>query len=143
MVVSAAAAATPPELTVTVPSASAEPSMLTVATGVAFIVAVSALISWLAARYLIWAMAPRGFRLRVTMAGVFPVGILIGVILMLGISRGQSIVTAIAGLGRIPISGKLLMLTMLGTGLGVSWLTATRYHRRTVRGLSSDIEAFQ
>jgi hypothetical protein len=117
--------------------------MLTVAMGVAFVMAVSALISWLAARYLIWAMAPRRFRLRVAMGGILPVGILIGVIVMLGISRGQDVMAALAALGRVPTSGKLLMLTMLGTGLSVSWLTARRHHRRAVRGLSSDIEAFQ
>ncbi|TAD81724.1 MAG: hypothetical protein EAY70_04460 [Sphingomonadales bacterium] len=117
--------------------------MLIVVTGVGFVLSVAALVSWLAARYLNWAMAPRRFGLRVAAAGALPVAMLMAVIVMVGISRGQGITSAVGALGRVPSGGKLLMLAMLGTGLGVSWLTAMRRNRREARRVNDAVEAFE
>lgn len=141
MVMNAAAAATQaPDLAVEVDN---EPSMLTVLTGIGFMLLAAALVSWLAARYLNWAMVPRWFLLRVVAAGVMPVGVLLALIVMVRIWQGEGVMSAVAAIGRIPSTGKLLMLGMLGTGLGVSWLTAMRRNRREARQVTAAIEAFE
>ena len=101
------------------------------------------LISWLAARYLNWAMAPRRFRLRVAAAGVLPVGILIAVIVAAGMSSEPSIAAAAGSLSRIPSEGRLLMLAMLITGLAVSWSRAWRRRNHDERQANAALEVFQ
>ena len=62
---------------------------------------------------------------------------------MVGFWKGEGIMSAITALGRIPSTGKLLMLGMLGTGLAVSWLTAIRRNRRDARKVNAAVEAFE
>lgn len=142
MVLSAAAAQAP-DLSVTVAPAAAGPSMLSMMTGIGIMMLVAALISWLAARYLIWAMAPRGFRLRVAVAGALPVTILILLLVAVGIWQAQDITAAIASLERVPPRGWAMLLAMLVTGLGVSWLTAMRRKRRDWQQTDATLKVFQ
>ena len=102
-----------------------------------------ALISWLAARYLNWAVAPRRFRLRVAVAGALPVGILIALILAARFSNEGSFAAAVSSLARISYGGWLLMLAMLLIGVAVSWSTARRRRNRDARKVSAALEVFQ
>jgi hypothetical protein len=72
-----AAASPPPTLEVRVAPASEEAPLSVAVTAVSVTLLVMALVAWLAARFLAWAMAPRRFRLRVAAAGALPVCILI------------------------------------------------------------------
>lgn len=138
-----AAAAEAPRVTVALPPAPPGPSMLVVVTGVGMVLTATALVSWLAALYLNWAIAPRRFGARVAAAGLLPAGILTAVIVMIDLSRGQGIVPAMGALARIPATGQLLMLAMVLTGLCAAWLTAMRRKRRDSRQAIAAIEVFE
>ncbi|RNJ63206.1 MAG: hypothetical protein EDM03_01925 [Porphyrobacter sp. IPPAS B-1204] len=120
-----------------------EPSLLLGAIGFGSIILVAAVVSWLAARYLAWAMAPRRFWLRVAIAGALPVSIIIGVFVAVDLSRGHDILSAVARLGRVTLIGQLLMLALLLTGMGTSWLTALRRRRRDLGRAHAAYEIFQ
>jgi hypothetical protein len=138
-----AAAAKAPNLSVTIAPAAAGPSMLSTVTGIVIMMLVASLIAWLAARYLIWAMAPRRIRLRVAVAGALPVTMLIFLLVTVGMWKSPSITTAVSSLERVPIRGWVMLLAMLLTGLGVSWLTAKRRMLRDSRSASATLEVFQ
>lgn len=142
MVLSAAAAQAP-GLSVTIAPAAAGPSMLSMMAGIGIMMLVAALISWLAARYLIWAMAPRGFLLRVAVAGALPVAILILLLVAVGIWQAQDIAAAVASLARVPLRGWAMLFAMLVTGQGVSWLTAMRRKRRDRQQADATLRVFQ
>ena len=138
-----AAAAQAPSLSVAVAPAAAGPSMQSIVMGIGIMMLIASLISWLAARYLIWAMAPRGFMLRVAAAGALPVMILILILVMVGIWETPSVAAAVASLERVPQRGWAMLLAMLVTGLGVSWLTALRRKRHDSRQASAALEVFE
>lgn len=137
------AASLAPAAVIRVERAPDEPLIAVGVTAVIVTLLVVALISWLAARYLNWAMASRRFRLRVAAAGVLPVGLLIAVILAAGISNELSFAAAARSLSRIPSEGRLLMLAMLFTGVAVSWITARRRRNRDARKTNAALEVFQ
>jgi hypothetical protein len=142
MVLSAAATQAP-IVTARLEPPAREPSVVLGIAGFSSILLVGALVSWLAARYLAWVMAPRGFRLRVAVAGALPVGIATGLIVSIGLARGQDVLSAVAVLGRATLIGKLLMLGLLLTGLGASWLTALRRKRRDLQHANATHEIFK
>lgn len=117
--------------------------MLSLVTVIGSMMLVAALISWAAARYLIWAMAPRGFRLRVAVAGALPVTILILLLVAVGIWQAQDITAVGASLARVPLRGWAMLLAMLVTGLGVSWVTAMRRKRRDSQQADATLRVFQ
>ncbi|WP_066530099.1 hypothetical protein [Erythrobacter sp. CCH5-A1] len=112
-------------------------------TAIGIMMLVAALISWLAARYLIWAMAPRGFWLRVAVAGGLPVTILILLLVAVGIWQAQDYKAAVASLARVPLRGWAMLFAMLVTGMGVSWLTAMRRKRRDRQQTDATLRVFQ
>lgn len=120
-----------------------EPSLLLGLIGFGSIILVAAVVSWLAARYLAWAWAPRRFRLRVATAGALPLCIYVGLIIALNLARGDDILLALARLGRATLIGQLLMLALLLTGMGASWLTASRRKRRELSRDHAAYEIFQ
>jgi hypothetical protein len=120
-----------------------EPGAAAYLSAAALIVLAVAAISYLAVRYLNWAMAPRRFWTRVLFAGTLPTGILIGLLIALELSRGANVVGAVANLSRIPSEGRLMIAGMLAFGIGVAWLVARRRDRREARRANAVIEAFE
>lgn len=110
---------------------------------VALVLLAVAAISFLAIRYLNWAMAPRRFWTRILFAGALPCGIVVGLMIALELSRGVDFPWAIANLSRIPTEGRMLMLGMLATGLGLSWLVAHRHDKRLRLRAEHDLGVFQ
>ena len=121
-----------------------EPSEPLVAiSAVAVVLLVAAAISFLAIRYLNWAMAPRRFWTRVMFAGTLPSGIVVGLMISLDLSRGVDLPWAIANLSRIPAEGRLLLLGMLATGLGLSWQLARRCDKLLRLRVENDLGVFR
>lgn len=138
-----AAANQAPEVRLEIAPPEDEPEVSSEVYAVGFVLLITALIAWGAARYLNWAMAPRGFWMRVVTAGVLPVAILIIVMVAVRVAQGTDLLMAIAALSKMPDSGKLMILGMSLTGLGVAWITAKRREWRDNARNNAAIEAFE
>jgi hypothetical protein len=138
-----AAATQAPEIRVEIAPPSDERKVSSEVLAIGFVLFITALIAWSAARYLNWAMAPRGFWTRVVTAGILPVGMLILVMVAASVAQGTDLLMAIAALGNMPNSGRLLLLGMSITGLGVAWTTAKRREWRDDARNNAAIEAFE
>lgn len=129
--------------TVIIEPQSDTPDLSVAISAVALILLAVAAISFLAVRYLNWAMSPRRFWTRVLFAGALPTCILIGLLIALDLSRGVDILWAFANLSRIPTEGRLMLSGMLTAGIGLSWLMARRHDRRLLRRAEDDLSAFR
>lgn len=138
-----AAANQAPEVRLEIAPPEDEPKVSSEVYAVGFVLLITALIAWVAARYLNWAIAPRGFWTRVVTAGILPIGMLILLMVAVRVAQGTDLLAAIAALGKMPDSGKMMILGMLLTGLGVAWTTAKRREWRDNARNNAAIEAFE
>ena len=134
-------AAAAPVIRIEAPNES--PDLSVTIAAVALVLLVAAAISFLAIRYLNWAMATRRFCTRVLFAGALPICIVLGLMIALDLSRGALLPWAVANLSRIPTEGRLMLVGMLASGVGLSWLIARRHDRRLLVQAKNDMAVFQ